>query len=223
MHVKRAVPMLLLLLASCGQTSTADVVRVMVWPIPVPDGLFGNQPREREARWDNAAPVAQPAQPALSLSLGSRQAVARLYQDGGDRRLWRTPGNLVVATEGARVVATAGLPEMVAATRFDGPDPLSDPRALSGGEAQSRRIIDLMRSGRQPDGMRFGLFLDCTLRIAEGDAEALLVEEQCEGDARFTNRFWVNPDNGAVFRSEQWIGRWLPPLVVEVLSPPPAN
>lgn len=224
MNARRALSLLLpLLLAACGQATAADVVRVVVWPIPVPDDLFSRRPREREARWDRGTPEARPGQPALALSLGSRRAVARLHQDGGDRRLWRTSGNLVVATEGARVVATAGLSEMVAATRFDGPDPLANALALNGGAAQSRRIVDLMRIGRQPDGMSFGLYLDCTLRIAEGDAEALLVEERCAGDARFTNRFWVDPGSGAVFRSEQWIGRRLPPLVVEVLSPPPAN
>ena len=32
--------------------------------------------------------------------------------------------------DGARVVATSGLPEVLAATRFDGPDPLANPAAL---------------------------------------------------------------------------------------------
>jgi len=215
--------LLLLLLAACGQTSTADVVRVLVWPIPVPDDLFSRTPRERQAEWDRQEAPASPAQPALSLALGRRQAVATLYQTQGDRRLWRTAGGLVVATDGARVVATAGLSEMVAATRFDGPDPLVAPLALNDGQANSRRVVDLMRLGRQPDGMSFGLILDCQLRVAEGDAEALMLEERCRGDATFTNRFWADPQTGAVFRSEQWIGRALPPLVVEVLSRPPAN
>lgn len=224
MPAKRASLFLVLLLAACAQVSTTDVVRVLVWPIPVPDDLFRQAPRERQAAWDREAPASS-GQPALSLALGRRRAVATLYQTQGERRLWRTAGGLVVATDGARVVATSGLSEMVAATRFEGPDPLAAPLDLSrGGEARSRRVVDLMRLGRQPDGMSFGLILDCALRVTEGDAEALLIEEECRGDASFTNRFWADPQTGAVFRSEQWIGRALPLLVVEVVSPrSPAN
>ena len=162
-------------------------------------------------------------QTSLALTLGRRQAIATLHQTQGERRLWRTAGGLVVATDGARVVATSGLSEMVAATRFDGPDPLASPLALSGGVAQARRVVDLMRLGRQPDGMSFGLILDCQIRAIEADTETVLLEERCRGDASFTNRFWVDPQAGAVFRSEQWIGRGLPPLIVEILTPPPAN
>ncbi len=209
--------------SACGQTTAEDVLRVAIWPIPVPAGIFGNGTNDRAAEWDREEAVARPGQPALSLSLGRRQALASLHQTQGERRLWRTAGGLVVATDGARVVATSGLQEMVAATRFDGPDPLTSPLVLSGREAQTRRVVDLMRLGRQPEGMSFGVTLDCQLRAVEADADSMLVEERCRGDATFTNRFWVDPRSGAVFRSEQWIGRGLPPLIVEVLSPPPAN
>ena len=215
--------LLCLLPAACGQSSAEDVLRVLIWPIPVPAGIFGTGTPDRIAEWDHEEAAVRPTQPALSLSLGRRQARASLHQTQGERRLWRTAGGLVVATDGARVVATSGLQEMVAATRFDGPDPLTSPLVLSGREAQTRRVVDLMRLGRQPDGMSFGVTLDCQLRAVEADADSMLVEERCRGDATFTNRFWVDPRSGAVFRSEQWIGRGLPPLIVEVLSPPPAN
>ncbi|HYF06079.1 MAG TPA: YjbF family lipoprotein [Acetobacteraceae bacterium] len=220
----RTWPLLLALLAAgCGQATTADVVRVLVWPIPVPDSLFSRTPSDRPAEWDRGGAPALGGLPALTLSLGRRQAVATLHQTQGERRLWRTAGGLVVATDGARVVATSGLQEMVATTRFDGPDPLAAPLALRDAEASARRVVDLMRLGRQPDGMSFGLTLDCRLRVAEADEEALLIEERCRGDESFTNRFWADPRTGAVFRSEQWIGRRMPPLIVEVLSPPPAS
>ena len=215
--------LLCLLPVACGQTSAEDVVRVLIWPIPVPEGIFGNGTNDRAAEWDREEAEARPGQPALSLSLGRRQALASLHQTQGERRLWRTAGGLVVATDGARVVATSGLSEMVAATRFDGPDPLASPLVLGGREARTRRVVDLMRAGRQPDGMSFGVTLDCQLRAVEADTDSLLVEERCRGDAVFTNRFRVDPRSGAVFRSEQWIGRDLPPLIVEVISPPPAN
>jgi hypothetical protein len=214
---------LLLFLAGCGQTTTADVVRVLVWPIPVPDSWFGPPSTDRAARWDRGEAAAPPGRPALLVSLRQRQAVALLHQTQGERRLWRSAGGLVVATDGARVVATSGLEDSLAATRFEGPDPLAAPLELTGEDRGTRRVVDLMRRGRQPDGMRFGLIIDCTLRRAEATEEVVMVEERCRGDATFTNRFWADPRSGAIFRSEQWIGPRLPMLAVEVLTPPPSN
>lgn len=209
------------MLASCGEIAAADVLRAALWPIPVPDALFAATPSEREADWD--APAADPAEgePALALSLGSRSGVATLVQEEGERRLWRTPGGVAVATEGARVVATAGLRRVLAATRFEGADPLARLPEIGTGEWRGTRVVDVMRSASDPSRMEFGLRLDCRLRAAPAEAEdTLLVEESCRGAARFTNRFWADARSYAVFRSEQWVGEGLPPLVVEVISAP---
>jgi hypothetical protein len=134
----------------------------------------------------------------------------------GERRLWRGEGNVALATEGARVVATAGLPRMVMATRFDGADPLSDPRALLGREARARRTVDLAGADRDPGSMRFGVALDCMLH-GRNEAGWILVEERCRGDGlSFTNRFWADRASGEVRRSEQWAGEGLPLLTIEV-------
>lgn len=222
MRAARALlPLPILLLAACGNATGADVLRAMVWPIPLPDSLF--TPSEaREAEWEDAGAAMEPGETALSLALGSRRGVARLVQEEGERRLWRTSGGVVVATEGARVVATAGLREVLAATRFDaGADPLLRLPELGDGEFRATRVVDVMRSGSDPARMRFGLRLDCRLQAAPAGAEdTLLVEERCRGAARFTNRFWADARSHAVFRSEQWIGEGLPPLVVEVVGLP---
>jgi hypothetical protein len=210
----------LLLLAACGNTTGADVLRVMIWPIPLPEGLFEASTAPPEADWTVAAEPAEGAA-ALSLTLGSRRGIATLVQEEGERRLWRTAGGVVVATEGPRIVATAGLREVVAATRFDGVDPLSRIGELAGTTISGARVVDVMRSGSDPARMRFGLRLDC--RVSAGPAEVedtLLVQETCRGAARFTNRFWADARSFAVFRSEQWVGEGLPPLVIEVLGPP---
>jgi Group 4 capsule polysaccharide lipoprotein gfcB, YjbF len=128
-----------------------------------------------------------------------------------------------VATDGARVVATAGLPEMLAATRFEGPDPLANPAALLDQPAEARRLVDLMRANREPEGMRFGIAVQCRLRAERiaADETLLLVQEQCRarGFRRFTNRFWADTESGTILRSEQWVGEGLPPMVVEFFSP----
>lgn len=208
-----------LLLGACGNTSGADVLRVMVWPIPLPDSLFEASTALPEADWTTAGEAVQ-AEAALALTLGSRRGIATLVQAEGERRMWRTAGGVVVATEGPRIVATAGLREVVAATRFDGIDPLSRIAELGGTAVSGARVVDVMRSETDPSRMRFGLRLDC--RVSAGPAEVedtLLVRETCRGGATFTNRFWADARTYAVFRSEQWVGEGLPPLVVDVLGP----
>lgn len=164
----------------------------------------------------------EPAGPALRLTLRGRASHAALVQETGERRLWRTAGNQVVETDGGRVVATAGLGEMLAATRFDGPDPLAAPAALLERPALARRMVDLMRADRAPEGMRFGVRLECRLQARPTEeAAVLLVEETCraEGAGRFTNRFWVAAEGGAVLHAQQWVGPGLPMLTVEFLGP----
>jgi hypothetical protein len=161
----------------------------------------------------------EPEGRALRISIGRRAAYATLLQETGLRRLWRTANGIVVATDGARVVATSGLGEMLAATRFDGPDPLADPAELLERPAEARRSVDLMRADRAPEGMRFGIPVECRMRaLKTEDAGILLVEERCAAaGGRFTNRFWVEAEGGAVLRTEQWVGPGVPMLSVEFL------
>ncbi len=225
--MRRALlPLLLLpsLLAGCGDASPREVLRAGIWPFgfllgdgaPEPPADLP-PPRDRLAA---AAPGTgdPPAEPALLVSVGRRRVVATLLEQNGERRTWRSPDGTVVATDGARVVATAGLPVWLAATRIDGPDPLDDPTALADQPATARRSVDLMRANRDPQDMRFGVGLECRLRAAR-EADALLVEERCGGGASFTNRYWAVPETGSIFRSEQWVGGDAP-MVVEVLTPP---
>lgn len=156
--------------------------------------------------------------PAIQLRLGRREATASLIQRQGSYRLWRAPGGVVVATDGARVVATAGLPQMVMATRFDGPDPLEDPRALLRRGAEARRLVDVSGERRDPAGMRFGLAFDCRLRAYSTEEEGVLVvEERCRvpGMRAVVNRFWAREATGRVEHAEQWIGPGVAPLALD--------
>jgi hypothetical protein len=101
------------------------------------------------------------------------------------------------------------------ATRFEGGDPLDDPRALLLGEAFARRSVDLAGEDRDPAGMRFGVVLECRLRGRE-EPGWIVVEERCTGGGgAFTNRFWVSPEAGVVLRSEQWAGEEVGALTLE--------
>ena len=208
------------LLAGCGDTPFSDVLRMSLLLPPLgPSGP--PQPEELAPPPDRLPPAAeaQPAEPALLVTIGSRRATATLVQQNGEQRMWRSPSGLVVATDGARVVATAGLPTWLAATRLDGNDPLDDPTALAERPAVFRRSVDLMKPGRSPEDMRFGVSLECRLRAVRQE-EALLIEERCGGGASFTNRYWAVPETGSIWRSEQWVGGDRGPMVIEVLTPP---
>jgi hypothetical protein len=211
----RAWPLLFLSLCGCGDTplrsAWADLSRRLPAGDPIPA--------------EAAAEAGSGGGPALRLRVGSRTVQAALVSEQGDRRLWRAGAGIVVATDGGRVVATSGLREVLVATRFDGLDPLNSPAELLDRPAEARRLVDLMRSDRQPQGMRFGVSVRCRLRASPlpEDAAVLLVEERCRaaggGGGAHTNRFWSEAATGTVLRGEQWVGPGLPPMTVEFLPP----
>ncbi|MDJ0390134.1 YjbF family lipoprotein [Roseomonas sp. E05] len=175
-----------------------------------------------EAEPDPPQAMARPPEdtPSIRLAWRGSRALALLIQENGENRLWRSAGGLAVATDGARIVATAGLREWIASTRLDGPDPLDEPLALVGQSATLRRQVDLMRSDRSPDSMRFGLALNCRL-TASMEGAAVLVLEHCRrrGGGSFTNRYWADPQSGGIYRSEQWVGE-AGMMRLEVVNPP---
>lgn len=211
----RAWFLLFLPLCGCGDTPLRSAWTNLSHRLPAGDPIPAEAADEAAAETDGG--------PALRLRVGGRIAQAALVSQQGDRRMWRAGAGIVVATDGGRVVATSGLREVLVATRFDGPDPLSNPVELLDRPAEARRLVDLMRSDRQPQGMRFGIPVRCRLRaetLAE-DPAVLVVEERCRaggaGGGAHTNRFWSEAATGAVLRGEQWVGPNLPPMVVEFL------
>lgn len=154
-------------------------------------------------------------QPILRLTRAGRGGFARVVQDQGRTRLWRSRDGVVIATEGARVIGTAGLPSMLVALRFDGPDPLANPRALRGNPQESRRLLDLSGPARDPRSMQFGVPVQCRVTAAvEPDDAAMTVTERCTSPAfrPFRNWFFVDLGTGTITDSEQWVGPDTPPL-----------
>jgi hypothetical protein len=224
--MRYALLLLPLMLAACEATpDVADVGRaaenVLRASFFLPPRQGANAPRNYDPP-EGSIPeveVSTAAGPSLLVTYGSQRKVMTLLQGTGEQRMWRSDDGTVLATDGARIVATAGPSTWIAATRFDGPDPLDDPGALLERPASMRRVVDLIPASRDPGRMRFGLTLECRMRAAR-IPEGLLVEERCGGGARFVNRFWADAGTGAVWRSEQWVGLEGRPMVIEVLSPP---
>jgi hypothetical protein len=186
------------LLAGCGDTPAAEALR----------GMLPGSAAEAQI----AAPAGRPA----LLLLAPRRAVLLPVSVNGSRRLWRAEGNIAIATDGPRVVGTAGLGQTLVSTRFEGPDPLADPRALVGREVTARRSVDLAGADREPGSMRFGLVLDCVL-TGRTEPGWIVVEEHCGGGSlSFTNRFLADAATGIVRRSEQWVGEGVGMLSLEM-------
>ncbi|MFN6954306.1 MAG: YjbF family lipoprotein [Acetobacteraceae bacterium] len=189
-------------------------MRAWLLPLLLLAGCAGAPPRSAPAPAVQAEPLAAPrsgpVEPALLAETGGRRILLRLQQANGEQRLWRSPDGHVLATNGARVVASAAGPVWVAATRFDTPDPLDDPAALLGRRAEARRLVDLSSPSRDPAAMRFGLVVECRLTaepVIERGENAILVTETCDGTGqRFPNRFWAGARDGRIIRSEQWAG-----------------
>jgi hypothetical protein len=123
----------------------------------------------------------------------------------------------VFVTEGARVVATAGLPTMLLASAPIGEDPLRRAAPLGPTPVRVAHSLDLSGADGRPEQMRFGQVVQCRIE-AEEPAIGGVIErvEICEGAAFFTNRFWFRAADRVLIRSEQWIGRDVPPLRLEV-------
>ncbi|MCR0983382.1 YjbF family lipoprotein [Roseomonas populi] len=223
--MRRALILASLLLTSCAvpdmpelERAATNTLRASVFLPPIKDGLA---PRRHEAPAGalDEAEVAVTNGPTLLVSYGRQRKVMTMIQGQGEQRMWRSDDGTVVATDGARVVATAGTQTNLSATRFDSPDPLDDVTALLERPAMARRVVDLAPAQRDPGRMRFGVSLECRMRAARV-AEGLYVEERCGGGARFLNRYWADAETGAVWRSEQWVGMEDRPMTIEVLSPP---
>jgi len=214
-----------LLLAACGTLNMGetgrDVENVLRASVLLPPRQEGLAPRRRPLPPGTIPEVEVEVTdgPTLLVSYGRQRKVMTMIQGTGEQRMWRSDDGTVIATDGARVVATAGTETSLAATRFDSPDPLDDVTTLVEHPATARRVVDLVPAARDVDRMRFGVALECRLRATRVE-EGLYVEERCGGGARFVNRYWADGETGAVWRSEQWVGMDSRPMLIEVVSPP---
>jgi hypothetical protein len=181
-------------------------------------GLTSPAPQGQLVPPEALAPLAAPPPGrALWAEIGEDAGLARPVRQEGPRRFWRMDEGFVFVTEGARVVATAGLPTMLLASSPIGEDPLRRAAKPGPGPRRLAHSLDFAGADGRPDQMRFGQVVQCRME-AEEPAIGGLIErvEICEGAAVFTNRFWFRATDGALIRAEQWIGRGLPPLRLEV-------
>jgi hypothetical protein len=203
---RRLALLLALLLPGCG--AGGDLLRALgdtVLPDETP-------PVTREQA--EALPYA-----SAVVRLGARRpAFVVLHSAQGGRLIWLSADRVAVVTEGGRVVALAGVEGALTDTRFrDGapPKPLGLGRHL--------RLVDVAPAVWGLPVSCTGMALGPETITVLGEARATeRVTESCvaEDGTRFTDRFWIGPEDGQIWRAQQWIGPGRPAITFELVRPP---
>ena len=161
---------------------------------------------------------------AYRLGRGPQQILV-LATESNDESLWTAPTHVVLTTRAGRVARSVGLPHDIAALAPVGADNLPSPAmALSAGFS-STRTEDFADLGL------YGVRLNCTTRAMRRETIRILgtaiatvrVDEHCRAVGRqwnFTDSYWIEPQQGVVWRSTQHIHPQGESIEIQLLRPP---
>jgi len=156
------------------------------------------------------------------------QALLILGRVQGDEQHWISGADRsVLALRGGRVVRTFGFPENLRETRSPYDDPVNRLLHLVDQPVEHLRFVDLEQAGRStlPIDSRFERIGDRKISILEIEFETVLVRERNAARTvpwSFENLYWVDPGDGYVWQSRQYIARSFPPVEFQILKPPSA-
>lgn len=165
---------------------------------------FGNQ---RVSRSQAAAiPYA-----SMGWRLGSNnQNMIILATDTGGQLMWTSGAHIVLVTRDGRLVRSVGLVYDAGGMAPRNGTALPPPAAALKGAFTSQRLVDY------PDIGNYGVDLTCRSHAAGRQSINILgraittvrVDEDCHSAAlrwNFTDSYWVDPDDGTVWRARQHI------------------
>ena len=120
---------------------------------------------------------------------------------------------------------TFGFPENLKETRYKGSDPVDGSLHRLRDRAAGLRYIDLDLSSYYNLAIEsiFENLGKRLIQIVELDFETVLIRELniCPTlNFKFENLYWVDPEDGFVWKSRQVIARSFPPVQFEILKPP---
>lgn len=129
-----------------------------------------------------------------------------------------------VVVQGALVTATRGLLFDMTAIKHQATDPIARMVPLD----QWPRTIVRNYQFTQLNSVDYEITVTCVINpianerieIIERVYDVTRVQETCANPRRtFSNTYWVEPDTGFIWKSEQWLGPQLPPYIVEIVRP----
>ena len=210
-----AVP--LLVLAGCtsdGQSDYKDYFSIIraAW-----SGSFGDGSITRQQ-----AAAVEYASLGIRLN-GGRENMLVLATQTNDELMWTSSAHVTVNTVGGRVKRTVGLPQDISMTPEG--TMLPPAAAMLQGPFSSRRIMDVPSAGE------FGVLLSCRATVRGAQRIVILgqglntmrVDETCKDSARswtFTDSYWIDRENGLVWRSVQHLHPNGETLQLQILRPP---
>ena len=156
---------------------------------------------------------------------GGNQALLVLGTDSSGELLWTSAARVVIVTRGGRIVRTIGLGHDRAAQTARDATPLPPPAAAIRGSFATTRLEDFPELGF------YGVQVSCrarmtgrqTIKILGQAIATIRVDETCSSrkpDWSFTDTFWVDADNGLVWRSLQHVHPNGDAVETEILRPP---
>lgn len=156
------------------------------------------------------------------------QAVLILARIEGEDQHWISGvDRSVLVIRGGRVVKTFGFPENLKDTHSKQDDPVDRLLHRISAPIEHQRFVDL------DVGQHYGLPIESTLipqgprkiTIVEIELDTIMVREQNRArtvEWNFENLYWVDPGDGFVWKSTQYIARSFPPVHFEIMKPPAA-
>ena len=138
--------------------------------------------------------------------------------------LYKGQGRRAIVFDGALLVATKGLSYDLSAVKHQLDDPVVSPRPIGQWPAHVTRAYQFSLQSRED----YEITLRCTaqtpvperIEIVELSFNVVRVDEICaNGTRRFTNTYWVDPENGFIWKSRQWVGPNHQPYVIETVRP----
>jgi len=213
-------PALALLAGGCSSAGSGNTNYAQFYEI-VKQGVAASMGKIRVTR-DQAAAIPYAS---LGYSLdGGNQSILVLATDTNGELLWTSPSRIVIVTRDGRIVRTLGLAHDLSGVTSPGGPPPSPAAAM-------RQTFTSTRQEDFPELGLYGVSLTCRARLVGRQKITILgqdiatnrVDESCQSrnpEWSFTNSFWIDPDNGLVWRSRQHINPKAGTIEIEIFRPP---
>lgn len=142
----------------------------------------------------------------------------------GDDLHWISADRAALVTRHGRLVASAGLPHNLTATRTVEPDPVATGLHRLQGTRSATRLVDITPGNlfSMPVYAELQVLGRERIQVLELDFDTLVVTEWCRVpllEWEFENRFWVDARTGFVWRSVQHLSPEVPEVRIEVFKP----
>lgn len=205
-----------LLLSACGQGPTEQYITL------VRDAFKEGEPRREPTRAQlNELPYAIIA--ARREGATNPAYLSAITANDG-YVTYQSPAGRSFTLKGGAIVAHRGLGYDLVGFNSSPDDPLTTPTPLAEWPKSTTRVYQ-MRGG---DNKIYTRSVVCVptpgervdLEIKEVVFDVVEVEDRCRsGTLDFTNRYWVAADTGFVWKSTQWTGPKMFPLILEIIRP----